>query len=266
MSIKNQRPLFISAAIIIGLTAASLVGLNLVVDHISKLSPPAIAMAEPPRRPKAPIGSDDAIEKMKMPPAMPTEIPRPDMMDPRMKPRIPAPGERAPDDAMRRIRNGKDAPDIKRTQPPTPPSPPSNGRDDAQNGQRAMPGNPPPGYYPPPYPMDPKEREQMEKMMQQGPPPGYYPPPGYFQQPPPYQQEAPYGRDPYDQGYDNPDDFYYDEYEPDYEDYDSKLDLKEHDDERTADVHDTKEGKIDAGANDTLEHQDDYILDEEIDE
>lgn len=237
MSIKNQRPLFISAAVILGLTIASLFGLNLFVDKISRLTPPSIAMAEPPRR----VGVDDAIDKPK-PPAfgMPPEgvaRPEPDL---RPKHKMPDMRDRQPDDAVRRVRNGKDAPDLRRTQPRPP-----NGKDDAaappsQKGPPTMPPNMNGGFYPPfeippGVKLDPKERERIEQELERrrqmyfnGPPPDYYPPPPYQQED---QQNGPGG---YDNGYDYRNQDYYDEYEPDYGDLDSKLENPALKNEKTA--------------------------------
>jgi hypothetical protein len=234
MSIKNQRPLIIFASVIIGLTVASLFGLNLLVDHIAKISPPSIPMAAPARPPTAEgLGADDAIDRGQppspIPPGFQGRPPRPDMMQ---RPKMPDMRDRPTEDAMRRVRNGKDAPDLRRTAPRAP-----NGRDDAaiqKNGMPAYPQDMANGYYPPPYQMqppqmDPKERERIEQEMQRrremyysAPPPGYYPPP--------YQPEDSYNGQNYDP-YEYED--YYEDYDG-YEDWESKYEVLDDDSEKTA--------------------------------
>jgi hypothetical protein len=139
------------------------------------------------------------------------------------------------------VRNGKDAPDIRRSQPP------STRDDSVQNKERQA---QPPYGYPPPYPTDPKERERFDKMMEQyGPPPGYYPPQGNYPPPgyPPQNNYPPQGQaHPQDnvpsnnQEYEAPYDYgeqYFDEYDQDYYDYDSKLERNVPTDRKAADAH-----------------------------
>lgn len=258
MSIKNQRPLFLFAAVIIGVTAASLIGLNLIVDHIAKLSPPTIAMAEPPPGPpKGMMGIDDAVDK-KPPSPMDFPPPMPGGFDPRPRPKMPDMGGQPNNDAMRRVRNGKDSPDIRRTQPAQPAQ-----KDDAQNVQRGA----PPGYppMPPMPPMDPKERERFEREMQQyGPPPGYYPPPGYFPPGSGYggpEDFYPPPNDEFDNGYDYEENYYGD---PDYYDgYDSNLNNPTNETQKTAEYVDTHPSEVANDEDPSFDGQDDYVLDED---
>jgi hypothetical protein len=173
----------------------------------------------------------------------------------RNKTKIPEAKDRPSDDVLRRVRNGKDAPDIRRTQPPP------TKDDSMQNGQRQMPP------YPPPYPTDPKERERFEKMMEQyGPPPGYYPPPSGY--PPPPSGYPPPGAfppspypDDYNQPYDAPYDYgeqYYDEYEPEY-DFNSRFDSTKTNDQKTATFHDERAVDLAADEYPVIDDQDDYI-------
>ncbi len=264
MSIKNQRPMLISAAIIIGLTAASLIGLNLFVDHIAKLAPPSFAMAPPSHQAAKPASVDDSMPPSDMPGTAPPQAGAPDRARPKPQ------DARQPDDAVRRVRNGKDAPDIVRTQPPASSSPAQNG------GQQSGRSGPPPAYGyppPPPYPTDPQEREQFERMMEQyGPPPGYYPPQGGGggggyppwgnSPPPPYpypDNAAPeeyYPPPPYDY---NEDYFGGEEYEYDYN---GKLN-NANEDAKMADIHDPNSLPGVVSGHDSI--HDDYMDDDEID-
>lgn len=211
MNFKNQKTLILGASTIIGLTAASLFALNIVVEKISLIEPPHIALGSPRMPPRA-LGTDDALKGLppgQMPPngaefGMDGQVPG--------KLRQPKTPPQAPNGALRRVRNGKDAPDIRRMAPPS-----MNGQG-ANDNQNRVPPSPPsmPSYPPqPPYgSTDDQQRQMMEEEMQrrrdmyydQTPPQDYYPPP------------SPY--DYYDNGYDN------EGYDYDYEGYYDNIESK----------------------------------------
>lgn len=209
MNFKNQKTLIIGASVIIGLTAASLFALNIVVEKISKIEPPYVALGGAGMPPRA-LGIDDALKGAppgQTPPngaglGMDDQVPgklRPSKMPPQ-----------APNGALRRVRNGKDAPDIRRMPPP---SMNGQGGNDSQN---RMPPSPPsmPSYPPqPPYngSMDDQQRQMMEEEMQRRKDMYYdQAPQDYY--PPPY--------DYYDNGYDG------EGYDYDYEGYYDNIESK----------------------------------------
>jgi hypothetical protein len=187
MSIKNQKTLLISASLIIGLTLLILFGLNYIVEKISQTPPsPTFSSPLPPNNMP---GIDDALDQKK-----PSKFDMPSngkpFIDDQARPpvRMWQPDKkRMPNKVMRRVRNGKDAPDLKRTRP--------RAGQTKEDMYRGRPVTPPPmqnnGYYPPPMQvpdnaqLDPKEREMIEREIERrrelfyGPPPEYYPPPGY---------------------------------------------------------------------------------------
>lgn len=167
--------------------------------------------------------------------------------------------DRGQDDSARRIRNGKDAPEMKRADPA------SRNNSGAPAMPKAMPqGMPPGGYYPPPFPpdMDPKERERIEQEMQRyqdsyygGPPPGYFPP----QMPPGYENSYP-DQDMNEDGYDNMPEEFYEEY--DYENYYNGYDSKLHDpkqDQRKSVDYDDEQPRQDPHIDEDLEAVGDFF-------
>lgn len=209
MSSKNQKTLVISASVIVGLTAAALIGLNFLVDSISQIPQPSLAGG------KFPNTTDDQLKKGKQ-----------QLDDPNLAPddglEMPPPGLKDRPDPMNgrgRVRNGKDDPNLRRAPPPP------MGRDDAvPNGQRPkMPEGAPP-MPPASRGLTPQEQAEVEEEMERrremyyggggnAPPPGYYPPP------PDYED---YGRGyEYDNGYPaedyNYNDYDYDYFDPDYD-------------------------------------------------
>lgn len=232
MSFKSQKNLFISAFVIVGLTVASIFALNYTVEKISEVTPPPYAMSEPVPPSKNMRGTDDAFNRGEPnEPKMPMDRAHEQMMPPehmrkgqdRMMPpnmgmgRPPEMPDGPPKDAFRRVRGGKDAPDLKRARGAPPPA----AKDDAAGNQKREPPRPTDmrdrNTSPPPFPdgrnLDPAEREMMEKELERrremffdspnGPPPGYYPPPGY-------------DRPDYDYGGGQEDSYDYD-YDPDIE-------------------------------------------------
>jgi hypothetical protein len=198
MSIKNQKTLIISASLIIGLTVVSLFTLNIVVEKISRITPPPFAM-NMQKKPPSPMGVDDALKN-----GFPAKQVPPNGANLGIDDQVP-PKLRRPDTQIKpnngRVRTGKDAPDIRRMQPP------SNGQGGGSNDSQRRPPSPPPSTpnSPPQGAMDEQQRRMMEEDMERRremyydqPPPGYYaPPPGdeYY--------DNGYGRDGYEYDYDN---------------------------------------------------------------
>jgi|GEM_PF-4275734 len=196
MSIKHQRTLLISAVIIIAVTGVGLVFLNYAVDKISQINPPSIATAA---KPHATIASEDmaVIDNGASGAKKPVmDLQQRGMMPPfdgqAHPPRMPNRGGIAPPfDGQGRIRNGKDAHDLRRLkQPSGPPVPDRPGQGQGPPPRDMMDmrnmGNGPNMMQPPPdfMRMSPAERERLQREMmeeqneQYGPPwgPGGYPP------------------------------------------------------------------------------------------
>ncbi|HXW53383.1 MAG TPA: hypothetical protein VEL47_04670 [Myxococcota bacterium] len=226
MSAKNQRTLFISAFVIIALTIVGLASLNFAVEKISQIKPPTIAMAEPKKSTDDMLGGPkNARENKAGPNGLQSGMPKNfDMgMHPPgfMQNRPPM----MPPDMQKRLRNGRDAPDMRRAKPPTGSFMGGDSRGPNQGpptrdtrDRNMMPMPPMPDFNR----MSPAEREQFEREMERRreqffgspdhqPPPGY--PPPYYPPPPGY--DGPGGYDG-GQGYDD----YYDgdyDYEGDME-------------------------------------------------
>jgi hypothetical protein len=245
MNNKSQKTLLISALVIICVTVVGLIGLRLAVEKISRMSAPPMALMVPPPNLRDMNGTEDAVEdknRAAMPEFPPPMPPRPnggrDDKHQR-RPMRPDGNNRNGKDVYRRMRNGKDAPDIRRTTPPFP------GTDDsARNMPPGYPPNMPNGYAPPsPSNMTQEEREMFEKEMERrrelyfGSPDGapsqdYYPPP-----PPPYYDDS---YDPYQDSEEDYDEYDFESpyYDPGYEGRNHHEDKK---DVKTADMIETAE-------------------------
>lgn len=200
MSIKNQSRFTIFASLIVGVTILAFVGLNLIVDKISKINTSQVAQTEPrgPRLQGGAGGSSGADDEYKTGTNAPGQ-PNQGALPPGAKGGLPEPGAPTP---MRRM-NGKNGAEFEQK-----PAQPANQRPATVPTQQPdMRQSPPPGYqggYPDPSKMSPEQREAFEVEMYrrqqliQGQQPDYdYPPPEYYQ-----------GPGPYDRGYE--DDYDYD--------------------------------------------------------
>lgn len=264
MSIKNQSRLPIFALMIIGGTVLSLVGLNYLVENISKKKPAQMAQKQPPSPPRNLNGKDDEVApplgapELMNPQDKGPELPRGARQYPDMNRMMPPPGMgnmgNNGNGVMRHMQKGNRDPNIERTAPPIE-------RGDKNNGNNGPGKMPPPrdqmGYPPPPgNNFRPSEedimRMEMERRrMMESFPPG--PPPGYYNR-----------DDRYDGPYDGPPDDYYDDYDPGYE---GKLDDKSKEDIRTShsdpgEIHDDLEDP-------DFQLEDEYLsefLDEDEDE
>lgn len=268
MSIKTQRTLFISALAVIALTVVELIGLNYIVEKISRLNPPSVAMAEPPKSSDDMVVSDQAANPFNKPGLGmplhepnhgPNNQPHPSGVRPDKKP-FPT-----VQDGTNGLRHGKDAAGFRRNGTPAKPS-----RDDAGNNDKRPSANAPAmkdrPMMPPPMPdgrqLDPAEREQFEQEMERrremfygsdprnGPPPGFFPP-----GPPP-------GFSP-DDYYNGPDDGY------DPNDYDYDYDLegsnkdKKSENHRIAKTHPDPEPSSEDAEDPDIGLEDEYINDHE---
>jgi hypothetical protein len=198
MSIKHQNRLTIFASLIIGVSALAFVGLNFIVDKISKINTSHVAQQEargPRLQDSQKHGSDDALK------------PEDNNPDPNQMPNAPGMPSSAPDrqvapsnNPTRRVNNTKNSADFEQKTAPAPSQRPTTMPMQQQPDMRHA---PPPGY-PDPSRMTPEQREAFEiemyrrqQLMQEYD----YPPPEYYQ-----------GPGPYDRGYE--DDYY--DYDPGY--------------------------------------------------
>lgn len=265
MSIKNQSRLFIFALMIIGGTVFSLVGLNYLVDGISKKKPVEMAHQQPPSPPRNMNGKDDELA--------PPEVPEP--LNPQNNgPEMPPGRRQFPDmnrmmppqgmgnmgnngqGVMRRMPKGNH--DIERTPPPMDRGDRNNGNGNGAPGK--MPQRDPrePMGYPPPGNFRPSDEEirQMEmerRRMMESYPPG--PPPDYYNR-----------DDRYDGPYDGPPDDYYDDYDPGYE---GKLEDHGKEDIRTSHTVDSGDLRDDSLEDPDFQLDDEYLyefLDEDEDQ
>lgn len=242
MSTKNQKTLFISASVIIMLTVFSLVGLNLAVEKISNIRPPSLNKRPPGPPSENPASVDDALVPMKKPGLdMKKNVPpmRDEMKGFGQDRMMPVPGKR--------VRNGRDAPDFKQMESPMM-RPPSNG-----TKREPPPSSPPPRQETSPSmpnmeqqrEMYEREMERQREMYENGPPGGYYPPPGY----------------------EDAEDFYYEDYydyPPDYyEDPDLEGHLDYSDEEHEEDDENTR--LTDSSEAYDEEYEDEFVYDAEED-
>lgn len=241
MSIKNQNRLPIFALIIIGVTALSLVGLNYLVEAISKTKTSQMAQSQAPSR-KVPNlnglddgrqGADDAARKA---PSLPGALKKIPDFNQGAQPGMRGP---PPDGMMRRMRGGAGinngmAP-IERT----------NGRNSGQKFPLELKERTPPPALPQiPASERPGRAPEPQFDQNQGPPQGWPPPPppGYYP-PPDYYDEGPYYEDEY--------------YDPDENGYEGKLEETEAGMVKTTEVMDSD----DEAADEELYMEDEYFND-----
>jgi hypothetical protein len=259
MSTKNQKTLVIFASLIIVLTAVVIISLNIIVNKISHISGPRFIMDMPGQKPPI-MGTDDSLKNGPPPGMMPQAIhPNPGQKD-GMGRGFDNAQNTMPFDMQKRVRNGKNMPDLKRMPPDQKrPGPPPGFAGPGFDDSLRKPPPPPPQNMPnkaPPYnnqgaPKEEKQRaldemEQRRQMYYKNQPPDYYPPP-----PPP--------DDYYDNPYDGPEDYYYDDYYYD-QDYEGKNDHNSNDKPSTqakvSDAHEEREEDIE---NAHLENLDEYL-------
>ncbi len=252
MNIKNQSRLPIFALVIIGTTVLSLVGLNYLVEAISKTKAPQMAQSQiPPRRMPNLNGRDDGAnspdDAAKAAPLRPMPKKMPDFNQ-----GMPPPGMRGDPREMNGVMRNLRRPGMNGGNEAMPPIERTNGKNGNQKFPPELKERTPPPALPqippseragrPEYPtFDPNQAPQG---WPPAPPPGYYPPPSD------YYPEGPY----YDEDYlDIPEDEGY----PGYDGYDGKLEDNNKEEIKTTEVIDVDDEEL----NEDLYLEDEYFGD-----